>query len=145
MGENRQDQLFQSGGVAHGKDGDAGQPGLVLETPRLLQSTGGCRGGPHHPDGRPRQRMPWVPVGLLLRDPFELLGRMGQVQAPLLVLQGARDQVVPPAMGRAVFAAAREPKQLWVAEAAGHNDIMGPEAWAVLTAFIRRHGPGIAP
>ena len=92
-----------------------------------------------------RQRMPFVPVGLLLRDPFDLLGRMDRVQAPLLVLQGARDQVVPPAMGRAVFAAAREPKQLWVAETAGHNDIMGPDALAVLTTFVRRHGPGAAP
>lgn len=87
-----------------------------------------------------RQRMPWVPVGLLLRDPIELLGRMGGVRAPLLVLQGARDEVVPPAMGREVFAAAREPKQLWVSDTSGHNDIM-PGALPVVAAFIGQHVP----
>ncbi len=70
-----------------------------------------------------RDRYGFLPVSWLLRDPFDTLARIGRVASPVLVALGAQDQVVPPAMGRAVFAAAHEPKRLWVAPQGGHEDL----------------------
>ena len=84
-------------------------------------------------------RMPWVPVDLLLRDPFDSLSRIGAVRAPVLMLQGGRDSVVPPSMGRALFAAANEPKQLWAAPEAGHETLMAHGAADVVVEFVQSH------
>jgi fermentation-respiration switch protein FrsA (DUF1100 family) len=86
-----------------------------------------------------QRRFPWVPVAWLLRDRFDLLGRIDAVHAPLLVMTGARDHVIPPDMGRAVFAAAHEPKMFWLAPHAGHNDLVEAGAFDVVRGFIRQH------
>lgn len=55
---------------------------------------------------------PWLPVRWLLLDRYETMRYIGRIRAPLLVLHGERDSVVPVSMGRAVFAAAPEPKEI---------------------------------
>jgi uncharacterized protein len=50
--------------------------------------------------------------------------KIGRIHAPLLSLQGDADEVIPPRLGQALFAAAPEPKALWVIAGAGHNDII---------------------
>lgn len=42
---------------------------------------------------------------------------------PLLFIHGSRDEVVPIRMTRELYARAKEPKELWVVEGAGHNDL----------------------
>jgi fermentation-respiration switch protein FrsA (DUF1100 family) len=66
---------------------------------------------------------PLLPASLLLRDRYDSLSRIASVQAPMLIVQGARDVLVPPAMGRELQAAARAPVELWEAPEAGHNDL----------------------
>ena len=87
-----------------------------------------------------RARYRLVPVDLLLRDRFDSLACIGGVRAPVLVMQGALDDVVPPAMGRALMAAATAPKRLWVAPDAGHFDIWEAGALAAAVDFVRAHG-----
>ena len=87
-----------------------------------------------------RQRYWFLPVDLLLRDKFDTLGRIGRIGAPLLIAFGERDDVVPPWMGRALFAAAAEPKQLWVAPTGGHEDLA---AFGLLEAVDRFLGTTI--
>lgn len=70
-----------------------------------------------------RLRYPYVPVRLLLRDRFDLVSAIGGVEAPVLVLHGERDGIVPVACGRAVLAAACEPKEGWFAPRARHMDL----------------------
>jgi fermentation-respiration switch protein FrsA (DUF1100 family) len=89
-----------------------------------------------------RERFWFLPVGLLIRDPFDSLGRIGRLRSPLLVLQGGRDAVVTPALGQRLFRAAPEPKEVWVAAEAGHENLMRFGAEAVITDYIRRHVPG---
>ena len=100
------------------------------------------------------QAMYWfIPVDLLIRDRFALLSRIGQVHTPLLVLQGGQDRIVPPRMSSQVFAAANQPKQLWTAPQAGHEDLMRFGAFDAVTAFVEgairhtqpRAGTGAVP
>jgi hypothetical protein len=65
----------------------------------------------------------FMPASALVRDRFDSLARIGQVRAPILVLHGERDRVVPLRFGRALFDAAPEPKELWLAREAGHEDL----------------------
>lgn len=84
---------------------------------------------------------PWVPVGLLLKDRFEATAYVNRISAPLLVVHGERDAVVPIRFGRRLFAAAREPKQaVWLAHG-GHEDLPAHGSREIVLDFLRRH-PG---
>jgi fermentation-respiration switch protein FrsA (DUF1100 family) len=65
---------------------------------------------------------PFLPARWLMTDRYETTNYIAEVRAPLLILHGENDEVVPVAMGRAVFAAANEPKTLRVLAGAGHSD-----------------------
>jgi len=83
-------------------------------------------------------RFPFVPVGWLLRDRFDLIGRIGAVRAPVLVMMGGRDTIVPPEMGRAVVGAAGEPKEFWWAPDARHNNLAEAGATEAARTFVQR-------
>ncbi|MCW3473572.1 alpha/beta hydrolase [Limobrevibacterium gyesilva] len=85
-----------------------------------------------------RLRYPFVPVDRLLKDRFESLSRIGAVRAPVLVMHGAHDTIVPPAMGRAMHAAAKGPAELWLAPDAGHNDLATFGAVEAAVGFVDR-------
>ena len=85
-----------------------------------------------------QRQYPYVPVRPLLKDKFDSLSRIGSVQAPILVMQGARDRLVPPSMGRALIAAATASAELWVAEDAGHDDLGQFGAIEAAVAFVQR-------
>lgn len=65
-------------------------------------------------------------LGPLVMHAFDTRSKIAAVHAPLLIIHGDRDEVVPYALGRALFDAAREPKRFFTAAGCGHNDI--PEA-----------------
>lgn len=81
---------------------------------------------------------PYVPVSLLLRDRFDSLAAIGHVRAPVLVLHGERDRVVPVRLGHALFAAAPEPKEGWFSPEAGHEDIRQFGGLDAAFDFIKR-------
>jgi fermentation-respiration switch protein FrsA (DUF1100 family) len=92
-----------------------------------------------------RLRYPFLPVRLLLRDRFDLHSRIGEVTAPVLVLHGERDGIVPVAHGRAVLAAACEPKEGWFAAEAGHMNLAAFGALDAVVDFLsRRLGAEVA-
>jgi len=66
-----------------------------------------------------------LPVaGPLLIWSYNTKSKIGQVRAPLLIMHGDRDEVVPFDLGRALFEAAPEPKTFWQIPGSGHNDIV---------------------
>jgi uncharacterized protein len=67
---------------------------------------------------------PYVPARLLVKDKFENIAKIGQINAPLLIVHGERDDVLPVRMGRALLAKAAEPKRGVFLPDAGHNDLM---------------------
>jgi len=69
-----------------------------------------------------RHHYPLVPVSLLLRDRYDSAALAGRLAAPLLVVAGSRDRIVPLAHTRRLFAAAPPPKRLVVLDGADHND-----------------------
>ncbi len=65
---------------------------------------------------------PYFPVRWFLFDRYETLRYLPSVTAPLLVIHGEDDEVIPVAMGRAVYAAANDPKEIVTFPGAGHSD-----------------------
>ena len=75
---------------------------------------------------------------LAAADPVRAIGRISP--RPVFVIHGEMDQQIPVAAGRALFAAAGEPKELWVPEVAHTMGLekVGPEySHRVLTFFDR--------
>jgi fermentation-respiration switch protein FrsA (DUF1100 family) len=70
-----------------------------------------------------RLHYPVVPAALV-PDLYPSVDRIARVRAPVLVLHGDRDEIVPVEHGRALFAAAAEPKRMDVVRGAGHNDLL---------------------
>jgi hypothetical protein len=65
---------------------------------------------------------PFLPVRLLIKDAFRSDLRIEKVRAPVLVMHGTRDRVVPIAYGERLFAMIRAPKRFVRLEQAGHVD-----------------------
>jgi fermentation-respiration switch protein FrsA (DUF1100 family) len=65
----------------------------------------------------------FVPVRLLIRDPFRSDAHIGQVTAPLLVMHGERDSTIPIRFGERLFALAHEPKQFVRFPEGGHDNL----------------------
>jgi hypothetical protein len=81
---------------------------------------------------------PYVPATRLVTDRFDSLSRIGKVRAPILVLHGENDRVVPIRFGRALFNAAPEPKEGWFVPDAGHEDLARYGALDAVVSFIER-------
>lgn len=77
-----------------------------------------------------------VPVGFLLKDRFDTLGRIGSVEAPTLVLAGEADELISPEQSEAVAEEAGNLHEFVTVPRAGHND----ERW--FSAFFADHAKG---
>lgn len=67
---------------------------------------------------------PFLPLGLLMRDRFDVADDAARVTCPALSIHGDLDEIVPLEQGRALHEALGGPKQWWVVEGAGHNDVV---------------------
>jgi len=63
-------------------------------------------------------------VGPMLIWGFDSRRKIRNVSAPLLFIQGDRDEVIPIRLGQALFAGAPQLKSFWVVQGAGHNDLV---------------------
>ncbi len=80
-------------------------------------------------------RLPLLPI-----DQFRSLAKLRSVTAPVLVIHGDRDDVIPTWHGRRLFEEVPEDRRfaLWV-EGAGHNDlaaVAGEDYWSALSDFV---------
>jgi fermentation-respiration switch protein FrsA (DUF1100 family) len=57
-----------------------------------------------------QMRYPYVPIRLLMRNPFESIRKIANVRAPVLFLHSPEDTIVPIEEGRRLFVAANNPK-----------------------------------
>lgn len=85
---------------------------LVLEAPFTALADVGARA------------YPFLPVRALVRDRYESLAKIGRVGAPVMVIHGEADRIVPVEMGRALLAAAPEPKRGLFLPGVGHEELI---------------------
>jgi fermentation-respiration switch protein FrsA (DUF1100 family) len=89
---------------------------------------------------------PFLPLSALVRTRYENEAKAPRLRVPLLVLHGERDEIVPFAQGRRVFAAAPEPKRFYAIPGAGHNDtyLVGGDAyWDAVRDFLETLPPDL--
>jgi len=87
-----------------------------------------------------RAHYPFLPVRLLLRDRFPSIDRIRGIGAPLLIVAGERDSIVPARSSRALFEAAAEPKRWVTIPGADHNDLdllAGSRMIGEIVSFLR--------
>ena len=78
----------------------------------------------------------FAPVRWLMKDTFRSDQRIGGVSAPLLVLHGERDRVVPIRFAEKLFALAREPKRMVRFPQGGHVNLDDYGAAKVVKEFL---------
>ncbi len=79
---------------------------------------------------------PYLPVRFLMKDQFRSDLRVGKVTAPVLVLHGDRDQVVPIVSGQLLYKLITSPKRFVRISGGGHENLGSFGAVAEATKFL---------
>lgn len=88
---------------------------------------------------------PFLPVRWLMRDRFDSVGRAARIAAPVLIVHGTHDHVVPMASAQRLFAALPEPKEAhWIA-GADHGNLYAHGAESLIRRFLARTAPPAEP
>lgn len=88
-----------------------------------------------------RAQYRWLPVGLLMLDQYRSRDHIAKVRAPILILHGEGDRVIPFPSGKYLFSLANEPKTFLSLGPAGHEALGDPATWAKEADFIDRLVP----
>jgi uncharacterized protein len=78
----------------------------------------------------------YFPLDLIMVDQFRTIDRIGGVEAPVFILHGGRDSIIPLDHARHVFHAASEPKKLVVLPQADHNDLFDRGGWTKVRGLL---------
>ena len=78
----------------------------------------------------------YMPVSLLMKDQFHSDERIGSVTAPVLILHGVHDQIVPYAMGERLFELTKAPKHIVRFLDGGHEDLDRHGALHAVARFL---------
>jgi pimeloyl-ACP methyl ester carboxylesterase len=78
---------------------------------------------------RAGEMMPWVPTRLLLRDRYDSASVIKQVTAPVTIIHGTHDPLIPFAHGQRLFQQANHPKTLITVEGADHWNLLAHGAY----------------
>jgi fermentation-respiration switch protein FrsA (DUF1100 family) len=88
------------------------------------------------------RQYPFVPVHWLMKDQFRSDLHIAAVAAPLLIMHGDRDPVVPIAYGERLFALAHEPKRFMRFPQGEHENLDRFGALAAVNAFLAERFDG---
>lgn len=83
--------------------------------------------------------LPFPPIGWLVRNHYDSISRIQQLDVPVLILHGDQDETVPISQGRKLYGAANQPKRFQVLEGAAHNDtfeVAPDQYWGTIEAFL---------
>jgi len=112
-------------GVAVGLAAEVPVKGLILEAPYVSTAEVGA------------ERYPWAPVKLLMRDQFRSDELIGKVRAPILILHGVKDHIIPYAQGVTLFNLAPGPKRLVSFPDGDHVDLPDHGSIPQVAMFLR--------
>lgn len=88
---------------------------------------------------------PFVPIGMLLKDPFLSINYIDDIHIPLLVFHGSSDQIIPITSGRKLFDSANEPKIFHTIDEAGHNNLFGYSLVDLMHSYLQKIALKVAP
>jgi hypothetical protein len=74
-----------------------------------------------------REKVPWVPVSLLIQDRFDSQAKLAAITSPILILHGSRDELIP-VEHAGILASANERAELVTFADVGHELAYRPEA-----------------
>lgn len=87
-----------------------------------------------------RRLIPFMPESLEFKsERYPSIERMARITAPVLVIHGDRDTLIPVRQGRELYDRASEPRQLYIVAGAGHNDVAataGPDYGARIRDWL---------
>jgi uncharacterized protein len=88
-----------------------------------------------------RHYYPFLPVGWMLKHPFDSLKHAPQIEAPLLCLVAGSDEVIPLVHSKRLFDAWKGRKRWVELEGAGHNSTDdAPAFWQAIREFLVQPG-----
>jgi fermentation-respiration switch protein FrsA (DUF1100 family) len=85
---------------------------------------------------------PFIPAQLLALDRFNNAAKISSIHAPLLIVNGLNDQIVPPSQGKQLFELASDPREFHTLPHHDHNDLFDAAAPIVLDWVTRACGRG---
>lgn len=86
-----------------------------------------------------KKHYPFLPVKWLLLDRYDNLTKIKKIHAPILMIHGENDRIVPVLLGRRLFEAANMPKELLFLENSGHDDIYFMQTSRSVIDFLNKH------
>ncbi len=113
-------------GIAVQVAGDRRPGGLILDAPYTSIVDVG------------EMHYPYLPARLMMRDRYETMRHLKRITAPLLVIHGEQDRVIPVEMGRKVAASSPTPSDIVTFRGAGHSDHAQFGSFAAVNDWIDR-------
>jgi len=84
-----------------------------------------------------KKHYPFLPVRWLLKDRFESIRKIHKIQAPLFIIHGENDNIIPVGLGERLYEKASQPKAMKIYPGAGHNDL--PDVSPNVIQFLKKH------
>jgi fermentation-respiration switch protein FrsA (DUF1100 family) len=85
---------------------------------------------------RGQELYPWLPVKYLLRNNFDSLHFIDKIHAPLVMIHGDKDAIIPVLHGKTLFEKAVQPKKIYIYEGVGHTDFSMEQILAPLATAL---------
>lgn len=86
---------------------------------------------------RAKEKYPYIPTHLLLKDHFNSLAKISSVHIPLMIFHGYRDDVMPISHSRRLLVAANEPKEARFFDQVAHTNFDVPEIAGLTQEFVQ--------
>ena len=77
----------------------------------------------------------------MIKDSYNSLDKINEIQAPILFVHGERDRTVPAEFGRQLFMAAKGQKHMILVPEAGHNNLYDFGVGGKIIEFIESVAP----
>lgn len=86
---------------------------------------------------RAAELYPYVPIGILLKDHFDSIHKIKNINSPVVIFHSKDDKVMPFAHGAKLFDAAKQPKIFYVFENAGHSNFNHSELATLVLEYTK--------
>ncbi len=84
---------------------------------------------------------PFLPISYFVRTKYDTLSKIRDVKAPVLIIHGDKDDLVPIEQGRKLYETANGPKEFYTIPEANHNDTYiagGEKYFDVIRRFVSK-------